>query len=137
MFYFGIQAYKNKWIEQLTYKHAFTWIIIWILARIFLHPLGGDMLSNSFTVIGMSVFIIYSFKLLFNTTNKWARLLSTSSYAAYVIQAVPLCFIGKIYLPYMTQFPLVNFLIIGIPSTIFSFILAYFICKLSLFRGVF
>ena len=137
MFYFGIQAYKNKWIEQLTYRHAFTWIIIWILARIFLQPLGGDMLSTPFTTISMSIFLIYSFKLIFNSKNKWTQYLSKASYAAYVIQVIPLCFIGKAYLPYMTQYPLINFLIIGVPSVIVSFILAHFICKLPLLRNIF
>ena len=102
MFYFGIQAYKNKWLDQLTYKHAFIWIIIWIIAIVFLQPMG-DIFSRPFTVIGMSIFLLYSFKTIFNSKNKWTKILSRSAYAAYVIQVIPLCFIGKSYIPYMTQ----------------------------------
>ena len=136
MFYFGIQAYKNKWLDQITFKHAFIWIFIWLVTSIFLKPIDG-MISRPFTVIGMSIFLLYSFKTIFNSKNKWTQNLSRSAYAAYVIQVIPLCFIGKIYLPYMAQLPILNFLIIGIPSVIVSFILAHFMGKLPLLRKIF
>ena len=136
MFYFGILAYRYKWLDQITYKYAFAGIIMWLTAKVFLSPIDGS-LARSFTVIGMSIFLLYSFKVLFNTKNEWTKKLSRSAYAAYVIQVIPLCFIGKLFIPYMTQMPVVNFLIVGIISALISFVLAHFICKLPLLRNIF
>jgi glucans biosynthesis protein C len=136
MFCFGIQAYKNQWIDQLVFRHAFIWIVVWICAKVFLSPLS-QMISRPFEVFGMSIFMLYSYKVLFNATSKWSKRLSRSAYAAYVIQIIPLCLIGKLYAPHMTQLPLLNFILISIPSVVVTFILAHFICKAPGLRRIF
>ncbi len=135
MFCFGIQAQKNNWLDQLTFKHAFTWIVVWILAMIFLKPFSG-MVSRPFEVMGMSIFLLYGFKTLYGSTNNWTRLLSRSAYAAYLIQIIPLCIFGKLLLPHMTQYPVVNFFLVGLPSVSTAFFAAHFLCKLPLLKRV-
>ncbi len=135
MFYWGIQAQKNSWLEQLTFRHAFIWIVIWILAIIFLKSFS-DMVSRPFEVMGMSIFLLYGFKTLYGSRNNWTRLLSRSAYAAYLIQVIPLCYFGKLLVPYMTQYPVVNFVLVGLPSVLATFLAAYFLCKLPLLRNV-
>jgi glucans biosynthesis protein C len=143
MFYFGIQAYKYKWLDQLTFKHAFCGILMWIFGRIIIgqiavgYGLNYDMAGRGFTVIGMCLFLIYAFKMLFNTKNKWTAILSRTAFAAYVVQQVPMALIAGIYTPYMTQTPIVNFIVIAIPSVISSFLIGYVICKLPLLRKIF
>lgn len=136
MFYFGLLAHKNQWLDQLTFRHAFSWIVIWILVRVFLNPLS-TMASRPFEVIGMSIFLLYGYKMLFNVTTKWSKRLSRTAYAAYVIQVIPLCLIGKLYEPHMTQFPLVNFALIGASGLIITFSLAQYICKTPGLRRLF
>ena len=128
MYCFGIKAYQNQWIEQLTHKTAFIWIIIWIFAMIFR--------VIPFETIGMSIFLLYSFRQLFNTKNKWTQYLSRSAFAAYIIQGIPLCFLGKLLLPHMSQMPLVNFFVIGIPSVVLSFVAGYFLCNLPVLKKI-
>lgn len=136
MFYFGIKAQKNNWIEQLTYKHVFIWFVIWVIAKIFLSPFS-EMLSRSFEVIGMSTIVLYSFKSLYNFKNRMTKRLSRAAYAAYVIQVIPLSFIAKILLPYITQFPVINFIMVAVPGVTITFVLAHFLCKLPLLNRVF
>ena len=136
MFCFGLLAQQNQWLDALNLKHAFTWIVVWILARTFLNPLSL-MVSRPFEVIGMSIFLLYSYKTLFNSTTKWSKHLSRVAYAAYVIQIIPLCLIGKMYEPHMTQYPLVNFVLIGLPGVIITFSLAHVICKTPVLRRIF
>lgn len=136
MFCFGLLAQKNQWLDELTFSHAFTWIVIWILARIFLNPLS-PMVSRPFEVIGMSIFLLYSYKALFNFTTNWSKRLSRVAFAAYVIQIIPLCLIGKIYEPHMTQFPLVNFALIGVSGVSIIFFVAHYVCKIPVLRRVF
>lgn len=128
MFCLGLQAQKKQWIQQLTFRHAFTWIVIWIAARIFLTPLS-NMVSRPFEVIGMSIFLLYSCQTLFNGRNRLSQMLSRSAYAAYVLQIIPLCILGKIYMPYMTPFPVINFLILGATSVSITFLLAHLLLK--------
>ena len=136
MFYFGLLAQKNSWLDQLAFRHAFTWMIVWILARVFLNPLS-TMASRSFEVVGMSIFMLYGYKALFNVTTKWSKRLSRTAYAAYVIQVIPLCLIGKSYEPHMTQFPLVNFFLIAASGLIITFSLAQLVCKTPGLRRLF
>lgn len=136
MFYFGLLAQKNLWLDQLTFRHAFIWLIVWLIARIFLNPLS-EMVSRPFEVIGMSIFLLYSYRALFDTVTNWSKHLSRAAYAAYVIQVIPLCLIGKIYEPYMTQYPLINFVLIAIPGVTITFILGHCICKMPGLRRVF
>ena len=136
MFYFGIQAQKNNWIEQLTYKHVFTWSVIWIVAKVFLSSFS-EMLSRPFEVIGMSIILLYSFKFLYNSKNNMAKRLSRAAYAAYVIQVIPLSIIGKTLMPHMTQFPVANFIMVGIPGVLLTFLLAHYICKLPILNRIF
>ena len=128
MYCFGIKAYNHQWIEQINHKSAFIWLVIWIFAMIFR--------VIPFETIGMSIFLLYSFKQLFNTKNKWTQILSRSAYAAYIIQGIPLCFFGKLLLPHMSQMPVVNFLVVGIPSAVISFGLGYFLCKLPVLKKI-
>lgn len=136
MFYFGIKAQKNNWIEQLTYKHVFIWFVIWLIAKIFLSTIS-EMLSRPFEVIGMSTIVLYSFKSLYNLKNNMTKRLSRAAYAAYVIQVIPLSFIAKTLLPYITQFPVLNFIMVAVPGVAITFVLAHFLCKLPLLNRVF
>ncbi len=136
MFYFGIQAQKNNWIEHITYKHVYFWFIIWLVARMFLNPFS-EMISRPFEVVGMSIIMLYSFKSLYNIRNAWTNHLSRAAYAAYVIQVIPLSIIGKTLMPYMTQFPVANFIMVGIPGVVVTFVLAHYICKLPLLSRIF
>ena len=143
MFYFGIQAFKYSWLDQLEFKHAFWGILIWLLGQAFLYQIGGryglssDAMARGFTVIGMSMFLIYAFKILFDTKNQWTAILSRSAFAAYVVQLISLAFIAGIYSPYMTQSPIINFIVLAIPSVILSFSIAFVICKLPVLKGIF
>lgn len=143
MFYFGIQAFKYQWLDQLEFKHAFWGILMWLLGKTFLSPiawgydLSSDIMSRGFTVIGMCMFLIYTFKVLFNTKNKWTTIFSRAAFAAYVIQFIPLAFIAGIYSHYMTQTPIVNFIVIAIPSIVLSFSIGFAICKLPVLKRIF
>ena len=143
MFYLGIQAYRFKWLKQLTFKHAFCGILMWIFGRVFLgsiafgYGLSYDMAGRGFTVIGMCLFLIYAFKVLFNTRNKWTAILSRTAFAAYVVQLAPMALFAGIYTPYMTQTPILNFIVIAIPTVISSFLIGYVICKMPGLKHVF
>ena len=143
MFYFGIKTYENKWLEQIELKHAFYGIIIWYLSRNFLSPIFNgyginyDMASNSFSSIGMTMFLVYIFKQLFNHTTKFTIIMSRTAFAAYVWQVLILYLVAKYLHPFITEMPLVNFVIIGIPSVILSFGMGYIICKLPLMKNIF
>ena len=103
MFYFGIQAFKYKWFDQLELKHAFWGILMWLFGWGLSALIGIGYSSNfyvigrGFTVIGMSMFLIYVFKAMFDKKNKWTAILSRSAFAAYVIQNIPQAFIAGIY----------------------------------------
>jgi glucans biosynthesis protein C len=143
MFYFGIKAYKYKWLDQIIFKHAFCGILMWIFAIVLLrnlangYGLNAEMMGRGFTAIGMSLFLIYGFKTLFNTKNKWTATLSRTAFAAYVVQQIPMAFIAGIYTPYMTQTPIINFIVIAIPSVILSFLIGFIICKLPVLNRIF
>ena len=143
MFFLGIYAYRFKWIDQIEFKHAFAGIVLWIFVRAYLTPALSGYSFNAyialrgFTVIGMSLFLIYAFKILFNHQSKWTIVLSRTAFAAYVFQ-IPFLFITtKIYQPFMTQVPLLNFLVIAVPSVMLSFGFGYLICKTPLLKRVF
>src|SRR3990167_5742393 len=142
MFFLGIYSYQVNWIHQIEFKHAFMGIVLWIVVRAYLTPAFSSNDFNAivafrgFTVIGMSLFLIFSFKTLFNYKSNWTAVLSRAAFAAYVFQ-VPFLFIStKIYQPVMTQTPLFNFLTIAIPSVILSFAFGYLICKLPVLKSV-
>lgn len=143
MFFLGFYAYQCKWLDQIEFKHAFFGIVLWIVVRAYLTPaLSGYNINayvalRGFTVIGMSLFLIYAFKLLFNHKSKWTTILSRTAFAAYVFQIPFLFMTTKIYQPMMTQVPLFNFLVIAIPAVIFSFSFGYLICKTPLLNRVF
>jgi glucan biosynthesis protein C len=143
MFYFGIQASKYKWLDQLEFKHAFWGVLMWIFGRAFLEPIAGgyglnsDMTGRGFEVIGMCLFLLYGFKILFDAKNKWIAILSRSAFAAYVFQAIPLSLVAGIFSPYMTQTPIINFIVIAIPSVTLSFAIGFVICKLPILKNIF
>lgn len=143
MFYFGIQAFKYKWLDQLEFKHAFWGILMWLLGQALISPIVGGyganfyVMSRGFTAIGMSMFLVYAFKMLFDAENKWTAILSRSAFAAYFIQNVPMAFIAGIYWPHMTQTPSINFIVIAIPSIVLSFLIGFIICKLPVLKRIF
>lgn len=143
MFYFGLQAYKYKWLDQLEFKHGFYGILMWLLGKAFLGPIANgynldpEMMNRAFTVIGMSMFLIYTFKILFDTKNKSSTILSRTAFAAYVIQNIPMALIAGLYAPYMTQTPIINFIIIAVPSVVLSFLISFVICKLPILKRIF
>lgn len=143
MFFLGIYSYQFNWINQIEFKHAFAGIVLWVLVRAYLTPTlsGYDfdayVALRGFTVIGMTLFLIYAFKILFNHKSKWTMVLSRTAFAAYVFQIPFLFIMAKIYQPFMSQVPLFNFLVIGLPSVILSFGFGYLICKTPLLKRVF
>ncbi|EAS65948.1 hypothetical protein VAS14_11564 [Photobacterium angustum S14] len=146
MFYLGIQAYKYQWLDKLTVKHASVGICMWLFALItmfYLHAINSEYASSSyvlfrgFTAIGMSMCVLYVFKTFFNKNNDWTKWLSRTAFAAYVFQDIALYSVAKIYQPLMTQTPLINFFVVGIPSVIIAFALAGVICKTPKFKNIF
>ncbi|PSW73531.1 acyltransferase [Photobacterium sp. GB-50] len=130
MFCLGIQAYRYQWLDKLTVKHASVGICIWLFAFItmfYLHAINSEYASSSyvlirgFTAIGMSMCVLYVFKTFFNKNNDWTKWLSRTAFAAYVFQDIALYSVAKIYQPLMTQTPLINFVVVGIPSVIIAF----------------
>ena len=126
---------KCQWLDKLELKHTFSGILMWIVAGAFISPIASDyglndeMVTRGFTVIGMSMFLLYSFKMLFNNKGKWSSMLTRTAFAAYVVQNVPMSFAAEFYRPFMTQIPLINFVVIAIPSVIGSFLIGHLICK--------
>ncbi|KJF83262.1 acyltransferase family protein [Photobacterium angustum] len=146
MFYLGIQAYKYQWLDKLTVKHASVGICMWLFALItvfYLHAINSEYASSSyvlirgFTAIGMSMFVLYVFKTFFNNNNYWTKRLSRTAFAAYVFQYIALYSVAKIYQPLMTQTPLINFVVVGIPSVIIAFALSGVICKTPKLKEIF
>ena len=128
MYCIGIKAYTHQWIEQISHKSAFLWLVIWIFAMIFR--------VIPFQTMGMSIFLLYNFRKLFNTSNKLTQVLSRTAYAAYIIQVIPLCFLGILLMPHMSQMPVVNFLAVGIPTVILSFVIGYFLCQVPVLKKI-
>ena len=85
----------------------------------------------------MSMFLIAMFNVLFNTKGRLSTILSRSSYAAYVIQIIPLATIASIYKAHMTQTPLINFVVIALPAVVLSFVLGGLICKIPVLKRIF
>ena len=69
--------------------------------------------------------------------NKKDTFLSRAAFAAYVFENIPQSLIAGIYQPHMTQTPIINFIVVAVPSVIFSFLLGYIICKLPVLRRIF
>ncbi|KJG17357.1 acyltransferase [Photobacterium angustum] len=143
MFYFGVLAYRYQWLDKLELKHAFYGILMWIIAMSFIRPIASgygydaDMVTCGFTVIGMSMFLLYCFKELCNTKGRWSSMLTRTAFAAYVVQLYPMKLIADFYQSFMTQTPLVNFVVIAIPSVIGSFAIGYLICKTPILKRIF
>lgn len=143
MFYFGIQASKYNWLDKLEFKHAFGGILFWIIGWVLIsqiaesYGLNSEMMSRGFTVIGMCMFLLYGFKILFDSQNNLTVILARSAFAAYVVQVIPLSFMAGIYSHYMTQIPLINFIMIAIPSVILSFAIGFVMCKLPVLKNIF
>jgi hypothetical protein len=114
-----------------------------LLGQALISPIAGGygshfyVLARGFTAIGMSMFLIYGFKILFDTKNRWTAIFSRAAFAAYVIQNIPQAFIAGIYSPYMTQTPIINFIVMAIPSIILSFLIGFIICKLPVLKRIF
>lgn len=148
MFYFGILAYRYQWLDKLERKHAFLGILMWV-AGLFIYTIASSYGLNSemlnmvyvairgFTVIGMSMFLLYNFKMLFNTKGRWSSMLTRIAFAAYVVQNIPMRFTADFYQSFMTQTPLINFVVIAIPSVIGSFAIGYLICKTPVLKRIF
>ncbi len=143
MFYLGVYSYQADWINNMEFKHAFIGMLMWLFARAYLVPalsgygLNGGVAFRGFTVIGMSLFLIYTFKLLFNSKTKLTILLSRIAFAAYVFQIPFLFIVTKAYKPFMTQVPLINFIVIAIPAVMLSFGFGYLICKTPILKRIF
>lgn len=149
MFYFGILAYRYQWLDKLERKHAISGILMWIVAFAFILSIASGYGLNSemanmvyvairgFTVIGMSMFLLYNFKMLFNTKGRWSSILTRIAFAAYVVQNIPMRFTADFYQSFMTQIPLINFVVIAIPSVIGSFAIGFLICKTPVLKRIF
>lgn len=135
MFWAGIQAWKRGWIEQLTWRHGFAGFVVWAVAATFLSR-ETMLVCRPFSVLGMSVFLLVAFGNLFNNTGPWRKRLSRSAYAAYVVQVLPLTLTGKLLLPHMTPWPLLNFVMVAVVSVPAAFVLGYGLTRLPLLRRV-
>jgi hypothetical protein len=135
MFCAGIRAWRRGWIEQLAWGHAFAGFVVWAVASTFLSR-ETLLVCRPFTVFGMSLFLLVAFGNLFNSTGPWRQRLSRSAYAAYVVQVLPLTLAGKLLLPYMTPWPLLNFAIVAVISVPAAFSLGYGLTLLPLLRRV-
>lgn len=143
MFYFGVLAYRYQWLDKLELKHAFYGILMWIIAMSFIRPIASgygyyaEMFTRGFTVIGMSMFLLYCFKELCNTKGRWSSMLTRTAFAAYVVQLYPMKLTADFYQSFMTQTPLINFVVIAIPSVIGAFAIGYLICKTPILKRIF
>lgn len=143
MFYFGVQAYRHQWLDQLELKHAAAGILMWVFGigyvANFVNGYGhnGEMAGRGFTVIGMSLFLLFVFRELFNRRTQFTAVLSRSAFAAYVFQLMFISLFAKLYQPFMTEIPLVNFIAIAIPSVIGSFGFGHLVVRTPGLRKIF
>ena len=144
-FYFGLQAHKHDWIKQITFKHAIYGLIMFSLVfwGIFFHQFGYKRIDDpyaifrTFMAFGMIIFILYIFKNLFNYSNRFIKELTRSSFPAYVVQSIFLCFLFQWVAPKLTYNPWAITIIIGTISTIFSFILGIVLVRTPYFNRIF
>ena len=143
MFCLGIHTHQSNWLEKIQFKHAASGLLLWFFARAYLTPvffgydINGEVACRGFTVIGMTIFLVYTFKIIFDSKGKFLALLSRSAYAAYVFQIPFLYITRELYLPWLTPAPLFNFIVIAIPSVICSFAFGYLISKLPILNKIF
>jgi len=141
-FYFGLQAHKYQWIEQINFKHGIYGLIIsflvWCLI-IFGHLKIDYTYSifRTFMAVGMIMFLLYIFKLLFNRSNRFTKELSRASFPAYVVQFIFLNYLFNWVAPKLTWNPWMITIVIGATATLCSFILGMILVRLPYFNKVF
>lgn len=88
MFYLGVQASKYAWLDKLDAQYAFWGMLLWLLGKAVIGPIANGygeglyVISRGFTVIGMSVFLLYGFKSFFNNQNHLTSQLSKAAFSA-------------------------------------------------------
>ncbi len=134
MFTAGIIAARRGWIEQLTMKTVLPWTCLAILAYVWRDL--GEMVTRPFTVIGMSMFLVYAFRHAYAGSSSLAQTLARASYAAYLIQTITIAFVGVVFVHVMTQNPLLNFAITGLFTLPLSFLVGHYLRQLPGLRGI-
>ncbi|NQX88685.1 MAG: acyltransferase [Halioglobus sp.] len=143
MFYFGILASRKQWLEQLEFKHAAAGIVMWVFGIACISTIAGgygynaEMPARGFTVVGMCLFLLVVFRECFPGRTVLTAALSRSAFAAYVVQFLFISLFAKLYEPFMTQIPLVNFVVLMIPSVTCSFAFGYLLTRAPGLRQVF
>lgn len=95
------------------------------------------MPSRGFTVIGMCLFLLVVFCECFPGRTALTAILSRSEFGAYVVQFLFISLFAKLYEPFMTEIPLLNFVVLAIPSIIFSCAFGFLLTRTPGFRQVF
>lgn len=143
MFGFGVLASRKAWLEQLEFKHAAAGIMMWVFGLAYIEPIvsgygyNAEMAARGFTVVGMSMFLLVVFRECFAGSTALTAALSRSAFAAYVVQLIFIGLFAKLYEPFMTQLPLVNFVVLLVPSVIGSFALGYLLTRTPGLKQVF
>ncbi|NRB34883.1 MAG: acyltransferase [Rhodobacteraceae bacterium] len=133
-FAFGIVAAQHRWIEKLSIKTVVPWTLLAILGYVWRDI--GEMVTRPFTVIGMSIFLIYSFRQAYPSSNKITVMLTRSAYAAYLIQNITITFVGVGLYYVMTDNPLANFFIASVFTVPLSFLVGHYLRQLPGLRKI-
>lgn len=134
MFTFGIVASRHDWLNQLTMKTVLPWAFVAILALVWRDL--GEMITRPFTVIGMSMLMLYGFRQAFTERTPLTQWLTDAAYAAYLIQTVTISLVGVMFVRVMTDSPMLNFVITSVAAVPLSFVVAHYLRKLPGLRHI-
>lgn len=137
MYFLGIVAYRNRWLERLRMRDASVWLAIVLLvcmpSLIYFIVANADRMgdfSGGWNIlalfygmwepvmcVGMSYFLLTCGERYFNVSSPWIQGLSRNSYAAYIIHpfVVVGCVFGMELLPVSPLVRLALVCIVGIP----------------------
>jgi glucans biosynthesis protein C len=150
-FVFGIMAYRNNWLKNLSSRTGRWWLGI-AGALIFLFwpmAVAGGAIDNgfdfflgglhwqafayaiweSFLAIAMSIGLVYIFRERFNIQGKMATFLSRNAYTAYVIHEVVIVTLAYLVIGVML-YPLLKWLVVSLVAVPLCFGLGAIIRKL-------
>lgn len=159
LFGFGTLAYTQRWLDSLNPRDGWRWfwfvqILIFIgFPLIFIlggamdrgidHFMGGlNWSCFSYTIweqiVGFSMIMALFglFKAKLNQQGSFARKLSASAYAVYVIHAPILVFISFLFLGFDIP-PFLKFIVLGPVAAASCFLLAYLVKRLPVFNRIF
>ena len=157
LFILGLVAFRNNWLEHITFKSSRNWFIAVQVLILVVFPIifavGGSSdvdrfmggphwqsaayaLWEQLVGFGMIMALLGIFKQVFNTQNGLGRKLSASAYGVYVFHAPILVLISAICLdlniPQFMKFVVLAPFALGV-----SFVIAYLNKQLPLIRDIF